>query len=685
MTRPGDSQDEANRETVDLGVRGMEDAVEIGRGGFAVVYRARQPELNRTVAIKMLSTRLDEAGREQFAREGWAMGALSAHPNIVSVFGTGTAASGRPYIAMAYLREGSLADRLDIDGPLPWAEAVRMAIKLASALETAHRAGTLHRDVKPENVLLSDYGEPELTDFGIARVEGRYETATGQVAVSAAHASPEVLEGRSASVGSDVYSLGSTLFSLLAGRAAFARRPDETLMALYLRIARDRVPDLRPRGVPDAVCRVVEQAMDKDPGRRQTSAAELGDQLQEVQRRAGLPVTEMALALPATAARRDRVEAAPRSDDAELGETDDSERPASPPRRPRWPATIAVAVVLSALVTGALVVARGDGDERPVVSGPGAQPTTTVTTQAPPLALPAVGTGTEPTSVAVNPRTNRLYVANSGSLNVTVIDGESRQVLATVPMSTRPQSVAVNQRSGRVYVATAESSVVVISGDSNEVVGTIPLTSRPGGLAIDHRTDRVFVATSDPVLAVVDGPSSRVIANIPLAARPWSVAVIPETNRIFVTSQDAGTLSIIDGASYAVLATVPVGPRPCGVATNPRSRRVYVTSLDAGTVTVVDADVNTVVTTITVGSKPCGVTVNSQSSRVYATHNEAGTISVLDGNANEVLRARDVFRPAVAAEPLPYGVEVNPQVDGVYIVDREANRLLTLTGDELSA
>lgn len=685
MTNPADGHDEAGRETVDLGVPGMEDAIEIGRGGFAVVYRARQPELNRTVAIKMLSARLDEAGREQFAREGRAMGALSAHPNIVSVFGTGTAASGRPYIAMTYLREGSLADRLDLDGPLPWAEAVRITIKLAGALETAHRAGTLHRDVKPENVLVSDYGEPELTDFGIARVEGRYETATGQVAVSAAHASPEVLEGRSASVGSDVYSLGSTLFSLLAGHAAFARRPDETLMGLYLRIARDTVPDLRPRGVPDAVCRVVEQAMDKDPRRRQSSTAELGGQLQEVQRRAGLPVAEMALALPDTAARRDRVEAAPRSDDAELGETDDGDRPPSRLRRSRWSATAGVAVVLAALVAGALVVARGSGDDRPVVSGPGADPTTTTTTLAPPPDLPAVGTGAEPTSVAVNPRTNRLYVANSGSLNVTVVDGESRQVLATVPMSTRPQAVAVNQRSGRIYVTTAESSVVVISGESNEVVATIPLASRPGGLAIDHRTDRVFVATSDPFLAVVDGPSSQVIANIPLAARPWSVAVIPETNRVYVTSQDAGTLSIIDGASYAVLATAPVGPRPCGVATNPRSRRVYVTSLDAGTVTVVDADVNTVVTTITVGSKPCGVTVNSQSSRVYVTDHEAGIISVLDGNANEIIRSREIFRPAIAAEPLPYGVEVNPQVDGVYIVDRAANRLLTLAGDELAS
>ncbi|MGH9226213.1 MAG: serine/threonine-protein kinase, partial [Acidimicrobiales bacterium] len=293
---------EPSTATVDLGIPGIEGATEIGRGGFAVVYRARQPELNRTIAIKMLSARLDEAGAERFALEGWAMGTLSGHPNIVSVIEAGTSASGRPYIAMPYLREGSLADRIDVDGALPWAEAVRIAIKLAGAMESAHRAGTLHRDIKPENVLLSDYGEPLLTDFGIARVEGRYETRTGQVVLSAAHASPEVLEGRSASVASDVYSLGSTLFSLLHGEAAFTRRTDEPLMAFYLRVARDPIPDLRPRGVPDGACRVVEQAMAKDPAARQPSAVEVGRQLQEVQRRAGLPVTEMALALPEGAA-----------------------------------------------------------------------------------------------------------------------------------------------------------------------------------------------------------------------------------------------------------------------------------------------------------------------------------------------------------------------------------------------
>ncbi|HVL27355.1 MAG TPA: serine/threonine-protein kinase, partial [Acidimicrobiales bacterium] len=286
---------------VDLGIEGLDEVEEIGRGGFGVVYRARQRALNRMVAVKVLGAALDEADRERVAREAWAMGTLSGHPNIVNVLDVGATATGAHYITMSYLGQGSLAARLGLEGPLTWSEAIRIAVKLAGAVEMAHRAGTLHRDIKPENVLMSDYGEPQLADFGIARVEGQFEKATGQFTASIVHAAPEVLDGQAAGVAADVYSLGSTLFTMLAGRPAFARRPDEPLAALLMRILRDPVNDLRPRGVPDAVCRVVEQAMAKDPSGRQPSAAELGRQLQEVQRRAGLPVTDMAVALPASA------------------------------------------------------------------------------------------------------------------------------------------------------------------------------------------------------------------------------------------------------------------------------------------------------------------------------------------------------------------------------------------------
>jgi hypothetical protein len=284
---------------VPLGIEGLEDAVEIGRGGFAVVYRARQTALNRLVAVKVLAASLDPSSRLRFAREGFAVGSLSGHPNIVTVFDTGMTPGGRPYIAMAYLPRGSLADRLDRDGPLPWPEATRVGVKLAGALETAHATGTLHRDVKPENVLISDYGEPQLADFGIARVEGRFETSTGHVLASFSYAAPEILDGHQATVASDVYSLAATVFALLAGCPPFLRGPAEELVALYLRIATAPVPDLRSRGVPDEVCRVLEAALAKPPARRPDSAADFGRLLQEAERQTGMPVTDMAVGRPA--------------------------------------------------------------------------------------------------------------------------------------------------------------------------------------------------------------------------------------------------------------------------------------------------------------------------------------------------------------------------------------------------
>jgi serine/threonine protein kinase len=354
---------------VDLGIQGLADVEEIGRGGFAVVYRARQPTLNRMVAVKVLGTALDEADKERVAREAWAIGTLSGHPNIVNVLDVGVTASGAHYITMSYLAQGSLAARLELEGALTWTEAVRIAIKLAGALEIAHRADTLHRDVKPENVLLSDYGEPQLADFGIARVAGRFEKATGQFTASIVHAAPEVLDGQPAGVAADIYSLGSTLFTMLAGRPPFSRRPDETLAALLVRIVRDPLPDLRRRGVPDAVCRVVEQAMAKDPGRRPSSAADFGRQLPEVQRRAGLPVTDMALGLPPPAQGLTRP--AVRAEPAEEGaETEGGERPA---RRRRTSLGVGAAAGVALLVVAAAVLlARGGngGDDASPVTRP---------------------------------------------------------------------------------------------------------------------------------------------------------------------------------------------------------------------------------------------------------------------------------------------------------------------------
>ena len=134
---------------------------------------------------------------ERFLREQRAMGKLSGHPNIVNVFDVGATTSGRPYIVMQYHPRDSLRARIRAAGPLTWVESLHIGVKIAGALETAHRLGTLHRDIKPANILLTEYGEPQLADFGIARIAGGFETATGLITGSPAFTAPEVLLGHS--------------------------------------------------------------------------------------------------------------------------------------------------------------------------------------------------------------------------------------------------------------------------------------------------------------------------------------------------------------------------------------------------------------------------------------------------------------------------------------------------------
>src|SRR5438270_11774763 len=274
---------------LDLGIEGYEDAAMIGRGGYAVVYRARQRSFNRTVAVKVLSVAdLDDAALRRFDRERAAIGTLSGHPNIVTVYDSGFTAAGVPYLAMEYMAKGSLADHLRQSGPRPWQDVVGLGIRLAGALETAHRMGVLHRDIKPENVLMSNFGEPKLADFGIAHVIGGPETRSGPIGLSVPHASPEVIDGKAATEASDVYGLASTLFTLAWGQPPFLSEDDESLIPLLLRIATAPLPDLTGAGVPPSVQEVFEQAMAKSPADRLPSAVELAQALRPEQERPGV-------------------------------------------------------------------------------------------------------------------------------------------------------------------------------------------------------------------------------------------------------------------------------------------------------------------------------------------------------------------------------------------------------------
>ncbi|MEV6138025.1 protein kinase [Nocardia sp. NPDC051990] len=295
-TEPDGTQPVLRNHSVEneLDGEGLERAEEIGRGGFGTVFRCFQSALGRTVAVKVLSSDFDSDSGARFLREQHALAQLSGHPHVVEVLHADVTPSGRPYIVMPYHSRGSLADHLQRHGPIPWPEAVEIGVKLAGALESGHRLGILHRDVKPGNVLITDYGEPQLCDFGIARVAGAFETASGPIFGSPAYTAPEILSGAPPGVASDLYGLGATLFCLVTGHAAVERREGEEVIAHFLRVASAPVPDLDQR-FPRELTEVIQRAMAISPENRPATAAELGEQLRDLQRRHGHQVTDMAL------------------------------------------------------------------------------------------------------------------------------------------------------------------------------------------------------------------------------------------------------------------------------------------------------------------------------------------------------------------------------------------------------
>lgn len=280
-------------------VPGVSDLVVIGRGGFGVVYRGRQEDLSRDVAVKiLLAPGADPKAVERWKREITAMGRLSNHPNIVAVYSAGVTDEGHPYLLMPYVAGGSLHDRVVVEGPLAGDEVVRIGTKLCGGLAAAHAAGVLHRDLKPGNVLLSEYGEPQLSDFGIARLVDAATTTTGSVTATIGYAAPEVLSGEPATERSDLYGLAATLHAALSGRAPFAGTEGEAMIARVGRVLTQPPPDLRPLGVDPALAAVLESALAKKPDERPASA----DALREALEAAGGVGIDTPPPLPATAA-----------------------------------------------------------------------------------------------------------------------------------------------------------------------------------------------------------------------------------------------------------------------------------------------------------------------------------------------------------------------------------------------
>jgi tRNA A-37 threonylcarbamoyl transferase component Bud32 len=264
-----------------LGIDGVENVEQIGTGGSSRVYRARQVDLDRVVAIKVLNPGDDQGVAKRFDRERKAMGRLSLHEGIVPVYSSGVTAHGEPYLVMPYYANGSLQDQIDA-GPMEWETAVSYVDVAAETIAAAHEEGVVHLDLKPANILLTNTGAPRIADFGIARLTG-VSTAgiTAGTAFTPAYSAPETFLDGETGPPSDVYGLGATLWALLVGHPPFLTPGDDAnLMAVIGRVVNNRVGDLR-HIAPAAICDVIERAMAKRPGDRHQSAREFSQALKQ--------------------------------------------------------------------------------------------------------------------------------------------------------------------------------------------------------------------------------------------------------------------------------------------------------------------------------------------------------------------------------------------------------------------
>jgi serine/threonine protein kinase len=269
----------------------------LGSGGFADVFLYEQNMPRRQVAVKvMLNEVVNDQVRQMFQAEANLMAQLSAHPAILTVYQASVSADGRPFLVME-LCSATLSERYRRES-IPVPEVLRIAVKIGSAIETAHRAGVLHRDIKPSNILLTAYGHPVLSDFGIASTltASREEDAVG---LSIPWSAPEVLlDETPGSIASEVWAFAATVYSLLAGRSPFeVPGGSNSSSDLMGRIARAKPQPIGRADVPASLENLLRRAMSRRPELRPGSVLELVRELQLVETELGVPQTAIEVAM----------------------------------------------------------------------------------------------------------------------------------------------------------------------------------------------------------------------------------------------------------------------------------------------------------------------------------------------------------------------------------------------------
>jgi DNA-binding beta-propeller fold protein YncE/predicted Ser/Thr protein kinase len=547
----------------------------IARGGMGVVYRAVHLGLERPVALKVIARELaDRDGfRERFLRES-RLAARLDHPAVVPIYDS-REVDGELVVAMRLVEGGDLRALIDREGPLPPHRALELLGQVADALDTAHAAGIVHRDVKPHNILIEG-DRAYLSDFGLAKAFDESGSAGGTSVVGTAHyMSPEQWRGDSIGPAADVYSLGCVLYEALTGIAPFARAEADT------------EPEM-PQGVEAAIRRAVA----KDPADRYRSACEL-----IAAARAG----QGSEVRPTAVLSHDR-----------------SERTTVPNASQRWfglRGRRAALWILSGFAVIAIAIAAAAlllllGDEGPSVSAP-------ISIGTPPLRITADGQG--------------AWVTSERDGTVTWLDPATGKQLRQATLRRGISGIAIGSK--WLWVTDPRRHELLrLDAKTLRQKQAIAIPGAPGPIALSAEPPRVWVADEDGNgIAVVNAESNRrVRTKLPPLTAPLRLAV--GAGGLWASSSSTASVRRIDLGSMDPGDPILAGPRPAGITV--AQGAVWVTNPPRGTVTEVDPSLREVRAQVEVGSKPGGI--DAGTSAVWVANAADGTVSKIDLDSGEV-------------------------------------------------
>ncbi|MCX6411025.1 MAG: Stk1 family PASTA domain-containing Ser/Thr kinase [Actinobacteria bacterium] len=346
----------------------------LGQGGMARVFLAQDESLHRQVAVKVLADRHSDDPHfiERFQREARAAARLN-HPNIVQVYDQSQTA-GMSYIVQEYVEGETLKDLIRRESPIEPRRAITIALQILAALRVAHQQGVIHRDVKPQNILVQPDGKIKVADFGIASAGDTEMTEAGSIVGTAQYLAPEQARGLPVGPPADLYAVGIVLYEMLSGRVPFEGEAAVTVAMRHVQEAPEALTDRNPL-VPVALESVVMRALAKDPTQRYQSADQMGIELDRV--RQGLPISDETSVIGAATIAMTQLASetlvAPPLPPREPPPT----RGGNPNRKRLWILLLVLGVVLLAGVAGVYAFTRGDS-----AGGGGATTASTATTSA---------------------------------------------------------------------------------------------------------------------------------------------------------------------------------------------------------------------------------------------------------------------------------------------------------------